>query len=79
MKSHAETGTMTGAEAADLAQKAKSEVLALVHLDASIDHGYALKEARQFHHQILLARDGDRFGIPLADNGPVEHRHWGTK
>lgn len=69
-----EVGAMTGVEAACLAQRANTEVLALVHLDATTQARYARKEAAQFHRQTVLPIDGDRFSIPFSDNGPVDHR-----
>lgn len=69
----AEVGAMTGVEAACLAQRAGAEMLALVHVNATAQSTYARREAAQFHQQTVVPLDGDRFSIPMPDNGPVDH------
>jgi ribonuclease Z len=70
----AETGVMTGAEAALLATHAQAQTLVLMHLGGAIRAGYARREAAQFHRRVFVPSDGERFLVPMPDVGPVERR-----
>jgi ribonuclease Z len=70
----AETGVMTGVEAALLAKTAKAEGVALLHVLLMPRMQYARREAAQFHRRVYLPNDGGEFSIPMPDNGPVALR-----
>jgi ribonuclease Z len=67
-----ETGHSTAREAAELAEAAGVEMLALVHISTRYRIGDVLDEAREVHSDTIAPRDFDLVEIPYPERGAPE-------